>query len=178
MAKIKITREQLANPCAGCGAPQKRPSLCCQEFLIETPVLPGDPMQVNLDVLHWYLVRGHTLGWRILTFFPGAKPNKHVNYWQVLVPVACPMLDGAGRCTVYENRPAICRQYPAFPSVSVDNRLFAVTGCERYDPEPEPTHVFLHPDVMAESLGQWFGYQPAREHLRYRLNTKRVRLID
>ncbi len=165
----------MADPCDGCGVAEGRPSLCCQEFVIETPCEPSDASRVNLGMLHWYLVRGFRLGWRVEARFDDEVPSVNVSCWEVLIPQPCPMLDG-NRCSIYDRRPSICREYPPFPAVRADNRYMAVSGCERYQPRPPVSASFSEPDALAAALTDWFGYSPER-HVRYVPDMRRVRVV-
>lgn len=173
MAKTIVTKEQFENPCAGCGAHEGTGPLCCQGFVIETPVRDG---QVNLDVLHWYLVRGQHLGFRVQATFTLDGPTRDPDAWVIFVPERCSHLQADGRCGIYDTRPVVCREYPPFPSKRADDAEYLVTGCERYDPEPAPTFVFTDPDVLAQRLKTWFDYDPPRDAVRYVPDRKRLRI--
>lgn len=173
MPKLAITKEQLENPCAGCGAHDGLGPLCCRGFVIDTPVRDG---QVNLDVLHWTLVRGQRLGFRVQATFDLDGPTRNPEAWRIYVTERCPNLQADGRCGIYETRPAVCREYPPFPSVRANDPEYAVSGCERYDPEPEPTFTFVEPDALARCLKTWFDYDPARDAVRYVPDKKSIRV--
>jgi Fe-S-cluster containining protein len=174
---LKINRQQLENPCAGCGKLQGTPSLCCQAFVVETPLHTTYPDQVNLDMLHWYMVRGANAGWTVRATFAEGLPSKDATCWQIYIKAPCPMLDAQGGCTIYEHRPAICREYPPFPSYRENDPSFEVSGCERYDPEPEPDYIFDNPFELLERLADWFGYDPSK-HVRYVTNPRYVKVAD
>ncbi len=155
------------NPCAGCGLAEGRPSLCCHEFLIATPPHAERPQEADLGYIHFYLMRGHRLGWEVRTLFPRKHPDRLLRNWEVAVPFPCPSLQPDGRCGAYAQRPSVCREYPPFPSVVEGKPQLHVSGCERYDPPPPPSFVFRHPGALLRTLERWFGYDPERERRRF-----------
>lgn len=151
--KVEITSE---NKCGFCTN-----SKCCTYI---TQKIPGPRSRDDFDHLLWQLSHENV------------QAYKDGDGWFLLVNNRCRHLQTDGRCGIYATRPAICREYPPFPAVRANDPEYAVTGCERYDPEPEPSFIFVDPDVLARCLKKWFDYDPARDAVRYVLDRSSVKI--
>ncbi len=71
-------------------------ALCCRYFALEVdrPTVPAD-----FENLRWYLLHE-----RVNVFVEGRR-------WYIQIFSKCQALGSDNRCTIYETRPAICREY-------------------------------------------------------------------
>ena len=78
------------SPCAGC------PAICCRYFAlqIDTPVSRQD-----FENIRWYLAHENVRAY--------VEKRK----WYLEVMNKCRFLTGNGKCSIYENRPLICKEH-------------------------------------------------------------------
>jgi Fe-S-cluster containining protein len=89
--KKKRRRFKDGNPCFGCGAE------CCQYFAVYI----DEPTDLEeYDAIKWYLHHRHVV----------IYIDKHSD-WYVHVEVPCKQMKKNGKCSIYESRPQVCREY-------------------------------------------------------------------
>ena len=86
------------------------PGACCREFMLSRKFRPGTPIEEVAK-----LTREGSDGWERLPFVPlhevGQDPEKKDEDEYVNWTFNCPKLGKDGRCTIYESRPEVCRNY-------------------------------------------------------------------
>ncbi len=101
--------------------PKKTPScdgcngICCRHIALE---IEEPTSKRQYDHIIWYLLHEG-----ISVFVEGDGK------WYLEFSTPCSALDARGRCTIYDERPRICREY-------------AVDDCVRHVAESEPLHEF------------------------------------
>ncbi|UCD28840.1 MAG: YkgJ family cysteine cluster protein [Planctomycetota bacterium] len=102
--------------------------LCCRyyAFAIDTPKTKRD-----FDDIRWYILHGNNIVY------------VEEGDWYIQINQKCNALMPDNRCAIYENRPAICREYTA-------------KGCDWYPDNCDYDHLFTNP----EQIDQF-----AKEHL-------------
>jgi uncharacterized protein len=116
-------------------------ALCCRYFALEIdrPTVPKD-----FENLRWYLLHE-----RVNVFVEGRR-------WYVQIFNKCAALGADFKCTIYETRPAICREY--------DNEV-----CDKDEALGESTS-----DQLFRSVGELEAYRDGWV-LRYRAKQRRER---
>lgn len=95
---ITRTSEENEKLCNGC-------TMCCEYI---TVIIPTPKTWKEIDRIKWYLLH-----------------NVHVyitdeGHWKVDIPMKCSALNNKGKCSIYEDRPQLCRDH-------------SQDSCERYD---------------------------------------------
>jgi uncharacterized protein len=126
------------NPCAGCGGQ------CCQYFAlnIDKPETHGE-----FENLRWYLLHKDCEIW------------VEDGDWYLQVNRPCKAVSRDGVCTIYEDRPTICRRYKA-------------DGCDRNGDGYEYEQHFREPEQIAEYARQELA---RKRRLRRRANANAKR---
>lgn len=159
MSRLKITQDQLDNPCKGCKSHGK-PAECCQYIRFVTPTTHDG--LVDFDSLHWYMTRA-SRGIFVRAFMSSGTPSQNPADWEVFLSDECPHLNKTGQCTNYDKRPGTCAEYSPFPTKAQP------WACTRYGELPE------HVDLLTESqflrfTDRHFRYKPSRADLPYLKN--------
>ena len=124
------------SPCAGCGA------RCCRYFAlnIDTPETRGD-----FENLRWFLLHKDCEIW------------VEDGDWHLQINRSCKALNPDGACTIYEDRPTICRRYKA-------------DACDRNGDGYDHEHHFTKPEQIAAFAREVL----ARKRRRAASNGKRI----
>ncbi len=128
----KKKKQRKGNPCFNCNA------ICCRYVAlpIDEPETKGD-----FDDIRWYIA--HRGVW---VFVEDGD-------WYVCFQSKCKYLDKNNRCTIYENRPRICRNY------KTDSCEFLGEG-EAYEKK------FTKPEDIEEYAKQFFAEKRAKSRRR------------
>ena len=125
------------SPCAGCGA------RCCQYFAlnIDTPETHGD-----FENLRWFLLHKNCEIW------------VEDGDWYLQINRPCKAVGPDGACTIYEDRPTICRRYKA-------------VGCDRHGDGYDHDHHFTEPEQIAAYAREALARRRRRVAARRRAGT-------
>jgi len=107
----RLTPEESHTLCQGCG-------MCCRYITTEIPV-PASWKQI--ERIKWYLLHN--------TFVFISEDEK----WNLEIPIPCSAQNERGECTIYENRPDVCKEY-------------LQDECERYGEGEYYTCIFRNAD--------------------------------
>jgi Fe-S-cluster containining protein len=61
--------------------------------------------------------------------FVSEQVNANTGHRFRVLTLPCPFLDGSGKCTVYEQRPLICRTFPLYPEPLTGNACLLPAQC-------------------------------------------------
>lgn len=138
--KCAVPEQPGGPPCHLCDA------LCCRYYALELDP-PED--EEDFDDLRWYLLHEKTWIW------------VDDGEWFLQVDEPCRFLDEHGRCTIYERRPRICREYgdPEYLE-DPDEPL-----CDWYARDEHHEHEFREPEEL-EAYARRFLRKKAAERRR------------
>ena len=127
---LPIVKKADDHPCFDC-------SLCCRYVAIEI----DEPTSMrDYDHVYWYLYHG---GVSVFVDWNGD--------WFIQLESRCHNLTDQGLCSIYERRPAICKE-------------FDWRECEKNVDEPPDKHTFR----TAEDFDAWFQKKRPKAYQRYR----------
>jgi Fe-S-cluster containining protein len=97
---MKLRKNKNTNPCLAC-------SLCCKYVSLEIDK-PKLKVQKDIDEIRWFLLHENVEIY-----------IDNENNWNIQFNTKCKKLNKNGLCSIYKNRPKICRQH-------------SVKECEKY----------------------------------------------
>ncbi len=109
--------------------------LCCRYFAFE---IPKPKTRRDFDDMRWYLLHEDCI-----IFVEDGE-------WYIQINRKCKMLQPDNRCGIYENRPAICREY-------------TTEGCDYHGEEYEYDHLFTEPEQIARFADEYFARRSKRK---------------
>lgn len=180
MDKLKLTSQQLKNPCDGCKVKDKI-SACCQYITIPTPTQEdheGDEV-IDHDTIYWFLTRPGIMVTG--TYQEDGEIYEDPEDWEVQFETPCRHLASDGRCGIYNDRPAICSDHQAFATIQTqdDENEDLPSHCERYYNDDNIKEViFTDTQSFLEFTGKEFNWHPNIERDTQKFDMTQIEITD